>query len=82
LPHIPNIRARIERASRNNVKILGAALTFQRYKWFLLALAIFFPLYPSLSLIGADANAHASDYDDSTIITAYNDTADGYVNDA
>jgi len=39
-------------------------------------------VYPSLSLIGTDVNAHASDYDDSTIITAYNDASDGYVNEA
>ncbi len=41
-----------------------------------------FPVYPSLSLIGTDVNAHASDYDDSTIIIAYNDTVDGYINDS
>lgn len=70
---LPNIRARLLRASRNNVQIQSASDTFRRFKWFTLGLAILFPVYPSFFLIGTDASAHGSDYDDSTIITAYSD---------
>ncbi len=70
---LPNIRARLSRASRNNVQIQSASETFSRFKWFTLGLVVLFPIYPSLSLIGTDASAHGSDYDDSTIITAYSD---------
>lgn len=74
---LPNIRARLSRASRNNVQIQSATDTFRRFKWFSLGLAILFPIYPSLSLIGSDASAHGSDYDDSSIITAYSDDSLG-----
>jgi hypothetical protein len=72
-----NTRARLERAQRNNVKIQSASDTFRRFKWFTLGLAILLPVYPSLSVLGTDVSAHASDYDDSTIITAYSEVGDG-----
>ena len=55
------------------MQIQSASETFSRFKWFTLGLVVLFPIYPSLSLIGTDASAHGSDYDDSTIITAYSD---------
>jgi LysM repeat protein len=72
-----NTRARLERAQRNNVKIQSASDTFHRFKWFSLGLALLLPIYPSLSVIGTDVSAHASDYDDSTIITAYSEVGEG-----
>lgn len=68
-----NARARLERAQRNNVKIESASETFRRFKWFYIGMAILLPVYPSLAFLGTDTNAHASDYDDSTIITAYSE---------
>ncbi len=59
--------------------------TFRKFKWFTLGLIIIFPLYPSLSLIWSGGIARAWDYDESTIITAYNDLDnledDGYISD-
>jgi LysM repeat protein len=55
----------------------SAGETFQRFRWFTLVLIVLFPIYPSLSLIGSDENAHGADYDDSTIITAYSDDSLG-----
>lgn len=72
-----NTRARLERAARNNVPLQSATETFRRFKWFTLIVAIIFPIYPSLSLIGSDATAHGADYDDSSIITAYSDDSMG-----
>jgi hypothetical protein len=72
-----NIRARLERAARNNVPLETVAETFTRFKWFTAFLVIAFPLYPSLSLIGSDASAHGADYDESSIITAYSDDSMG-----
>lgn len=72
-----NTRARLERAARNNVPLQSATETFRKFKWFTLAVAILFPIYPSLSLIGSDATAHGADYDESSIITAYSDDSLG-----
>jgi len=72
-----NTRARLARAARNNVPLLTATETFAKFKWFTLALIVFFPLYPSLSLIGSDVSAHGADYDESSIITAYSDESLG-----
>jgi hypothetical protein len=72
-----NTRARLARAARNNVPLQSATETFRRFKWFTLIVAIIFPIYPSLSLIGSDATAHGADYDDSSIITAYSDDSMG-----
>ncbi len=70
-----NTRARLARATRNNVKIHSIGETFQRSRWLIIALVILLPVYPSLSLIGRDASAHGADYDESTIITAYSDVS-------
>ena len=67
-----NLRARLERANRNNHKAYSAWETFRKFKWFTLALTILMPIYPSLSVLGSDYSA-AADFDESTIITAYND---------
>lgn len=67
-----NLRARLERANRNNHKAYSAWETFRKFKWFTLGMVILMPIYPSLSVLGSDYSA-AADYDESTIITAYND---------
>lgn len=67
-----NIRARLKRALRNDQKIYSAWETFQKFRWFTLAIAIILPIYPSLAVLGSDYQAMAGDYDESTIITAYN----------
>ena len=67
-----NLRARLERANRNNHKAYSAWETFRKFKWFTLSLVILMPIYPSLSVLGSDYSA-ATDYDESSIITAYND---------
>jgi hypothetical protein len=79
-----NTRARLERAVRNNVEMYSATETFRQFKWFTLGLIILIPIYPSLSFIGSDQSAHASDYDESSIITAYSDlgTSDGYISES
>jgi hypothetical protein len=61
----------------------SATETFRQFKWFTLVLIVLIPIYPSLSFIGSDQSAHASDYDESSIITAYSDlgTSDGYISD-
>ncbi len=69
-----NTRARLARAARNNVKVYSAANTFRKFRWFTLVFIVLLPIYPSLSVIGSDMSlTHASDYDESTIITAYSD---------
>jgi surface antigen len=68
-----NTRARLLRATRNNVKIHSIGETVGKSKWLIIALVILLPVYPSLSFIWRDANAHGADYDESTIITAYSD---------
>ena len=72
-----NTRARLARAARNNVPLQSATETFRKFKWFTLIVAIIFPIYPSLSLIGSDATAHGADYDETSIITAYSDDSMG-----
>ncbi len=74
-PHL-NTHARLKRAVRNNQKVYSAWETFQKFRWFTLAIAILLPIYPSLSVLWSDYEAMAGDYDESTIITAY----DGDVN--
>lgn len=66
-----NTRARIERAIRNNQKVYSAWESFRNFRWFTLAVIIILPIYPSLSVIGSDYEARAGDYDETTIITAY-----------
>lgn len=67
-----NTRARLERAIRNNQKIYSAWETFRKFKWFTLGIVLLLPIYPTLSVLGSDyETAAASDYDESTIITAY-----------
>lgn len=69
-----NTRARLERAARNNVKVYKAFDTFKQFRWFTLVFVVLLPIYPSLSIIGTDTSlAHAADYDETTIITAYSD---------
>lgn len=69
-----NTRARLERAARHNVKVYKAFDTFKQFRWFTLVFVVLLPIYPSLSVIGSDMSmAHAADYDESTIITAYSD---------
>ena len=67
-----NFRARLERANRNNHTGYSAWQTFRRFKWFTLGMIVLMPIYPSLSVLGSDYGA-AADYDESSIITAYND---------
>ena len=67
-----NFRARLERANRNNHTGYSAWQTFRRFKWFTLGMIVLMPIYPSLSVLGSDYSA-AADYDESSIITAYND---------
>lgn len=71
-----NLRARLERANRNNQKVYSAWETFRKFKWFTLGMVILMPIYPSLSVLGSDYSA-AADYDESSIITAYNDDEGG-----
>lgn len=66
-----NTHARIRRALRNNQKIYSAGEAFRRFKWFSLAIILLLPIYPSLSLLGTDVSARSGDYDETTIITAY-----------
>lgn len=68
----PNHKARLQRAKRNNIAIPSVADVFRKFKWFTLMLVVILPIYPSLSFLGTPASAHG-DYDESTIITAYND---------
>jgi surface antigen/LysM repeat protein len=69
-----NTRARLARAARNNVKVYSASDTFRKFRWFTVFLVVLLPIYPSLSVLWSDMSlAHASDYDESTIITAYSD---------
>lgn len=77
-PHL-NTRARLERALRNNQKIYSSWEMFRKFKWFTLAIAVIMPVYPSLSVLGYNYEAMAGDYDESTIITAYegDDQGDG-----
>lgn len=80
----PNLKARLSRAKRSNISVPSVSDTFRRFKWFTLALIVIFPTYPSLSFLGGGASAHG-DYDESTIITAYNDINDidgsGYISE-
>jgi surface antigen len=69
----PNHRARQARAGRANIDIPSVSDIFRKFKWFTLALVVIFPIYPSLSILGSGGMVRAGDYDDSTIITAYND---------
>lgn len=73
MPSPLNTRARLQRATRNNVPLQSVTETFYSFKWFVLVVVLIFPIYPSLSLIGSDVTAHGADYDDSSIITAYSD---------
>lgn len=66
-----NTRARIQRAVRNNQRIYSAWESFKNFRWFTLAVIIILPIYPSLSVIGSDYEARAGDYDETTIITAF-----------
>lgn len=43
----------------------------------MLVVIVLVPIYPSFSLMNSDANAHGSDYDESSIITAYSDDSLG-----
>jgi LysM repeat protein len=78
-----NTHARIKRALRNNQKIYSAAESFKRFKWFALAVILLLPIYPTLGLLGTDLEARAGNYDETTIITAYegDDAIEGsYIN--
>jgi hypothetical protein len=66
-----NTHARIKRALRNNQKVYSATESFKRFRWFTLALIVLLPIYPSLAIIGSDYEVQAGDYDETTIITAY-----------
>ncbi|MBP9811743.1 LysM peptidoglycan-binding domain-containing protein [Candidatus Gracilibacteria bacterium] len=66
-----NTHARIKRALRNNQKVYSAGESFKRFRWFTLGLVILLPIYPSLAIIGSDYEVQAGDYDETTIITAY-----------
>ncbi len=66
-----NTRTRLKRAIRNNQRIYSAWESFRNFRWFTLAVIIILPIYPSLSVIGSDYEARAGDYDETTIITAY-----------
>lgn len=66
-----NTRARLKRALRNNQRIYSAWESFRNFRWFTLAVVIILPIYPSLSVIWSDYEARAGDYDETTIITAY-----------
>ena len=66
-----NTHARIKRALRNNQKVYSAGESFKRFRWFTLGLIILLPIYPSLAIIGSDYEVQAGDYDETTIITAY-----------
>jgi hypothetical protein len=72
-----NTRARLARAVRNNVPFSSAKETFYNFRWFMLVVIVLVPIYPSFSLMNSDANAHGSDYDESSIITAYSDDSLG-----
>ncbi|MBX9808869.1 LysM peptidoglycan-binding domain-containing protein [Candidatus Gracilibacteria bacterium] len=72
----PNHKARQARAGRANIDIPSVSDIFRKFKWFTLGLVVIFPIYPSLSILGSGGTVRAGDYDDSTIITAYNDYED------
>ncbi len=67
-----NTRARLNRALRNNQKIYSSWETFRKFRWFTLAVVMIMPIYPSLSALGSGYDLQTGDYDESTIITAYN----------
>lgn len=71
---LPNYKARLERANRNNVPVRSATDSFKKFKWFTTFLVILFPIYPSLAAIGTASQTAVGDYDESSIITAFNDT--------
>jgi hypothetical protein len=56
---------------RNNQKVYSAWESFRNFRWFTLAVIILLPIYPSLSVIGSGYAERAGDYDETTIITAY-----------
>lgn len=79
---LPNYKARLERANRNNVPVQSATDSFKKFKWFTTFLVILFPIYPSLAAIGTVTPTQTGEYDESSIITAFNDTNDlEYVSD-
>src|SRR5574343_315906 len=59
--------------SIRNQSILSSALeVFKRFRGSLLFLMFLLPIYPSLSVLGSpDLETQVGDYDESTIITAY-----------
>ncbi len=71
---LPNYKARLERASRNQVPVRSATESFKKFKWFTTFLVILFPIYPSLAQIGTASQTQVGDYDESSIITAFTDT--------
>lgn len=70
---LPNHKARLSRAMRNNLPTYSAFQTFKRSHWFILAGIIIFPLYPSLAVLGSPYEA-PSDYDQSSILFEYIDS--------
>lgn len=73
----PNYKARLQRASRNNVPTYSVFESFNKTKWFTLFLVIIFPIYPSLSaLTTQEARKQVSigDYDESSILASFTDT--------
>jgi len=71
---LPNYKARLARAVRNNVPTQSAFETFRRFRWFTLFLIILFPIYPSLAAIGQASETQTGDYDASSILFQYVDT--------
>lgn len=71
---LPNYKARVQRANRNNVPVQSAFQSFGKIKWFTLFLVIIFPIYPSLAAIGNTSVTAVGDYDESSIIAAYTDS--------
>lgn len=70
---LPNHKARLSRAVRNNLPTYSAFQTFKRSQWFIIAGVILFPIYPSLAALG-NPYAAPTDYDQSSILFEYTDS--------
>ena len=68
-----NIRARLERHARNS-HVLGKTTlsrVIRRFKVFSTVIVLLLPIYPSIGAFGFNPETAVGDYDESTILFAY-----------
>lgn len=70
----PNYKARLHRATRNNVPVYSVSESFKKSKFFVWFLIIIFPIYPSLAAIWTVSETTIGDYDESSILASFVDT--------